>query len=142
MWFYLKQRLVKISYYLGQCATARKLQEMEKTTEELREQLETLKMTENDLELALTHCHGCIEELVKTKLEAVEKVSESLQLVECAVAEKHTAVLQEARIRGKNTSVSTAHGQRRTWNIAVLDCYICCHPKLIVTCNIKGCNTH
>jgi hypothetical protein len=97
--------IVKISCYLGQCETARKLQDMEKKSEELQEQVETIKMTENDLELALTHCHACIEELVKKKLEALEKVSESLQLLERAMAEKDTAVFQEARIRGKNTSL-------------------------------------
>jgi len=86
----------------GQCATARKLQEMEKKSEELQEQVETIKITVNDLELALTHCHGCIEELVKKKLEALEKVSESLHLVECAVAEKDNAVLQESQIREEN----------------------------------------
>lgn len=91
----------------GQCATARKLQEMEK-----KEQVETMKVTVNDLELALTHCHGCIEELVKKKLEALEKVSESLHLVECAMAEKDSAVLQESQIRGKNTSVSRVHSGR------------------------------
>jgi chromosome segregation ATPase len=86
----------------GQCVTARKLQEMEKKSEELQEQVETIKVTVNDLELALTHCHGCIEELVKKKLEALEKVSESLHLVECAMAEKDSAVLQESQIREEN----------------------------------------
>jgi len=85
---------------------------MEKKSEELQEQVETIKITVNDLELALTHCHGCIEELVKKKLEALEKVSESLHLVECAMAEKDNAVLQESRIRGKNTSVSRVHSGR------------------------------
>jgi hypothetical protein len=85
---------------------------MEKKSEELQEQVETNKITENDLELALTHCHGCIEELVKKKIEALEKVSESLHLVELAVAEKDSAVLQESRIRGKNTSLSGVHSGR------------------------------
>lgn len=86
---------------------------MEKKSEELQEQVETTKVTVNDLELALTHCHGCIEELVKKKLEALEKVSESLHLVECAMAEKDNAVLQESRIRGKNTLLSSVHSGRR-----------------------------
>lgn len=90
---------------LGQCETARKLQDMEKKSEELQEQVETIKMTENDLELALTHCHACIEELVKKQLEALEKVSESLQLLERAMAEKDTAVFQEARIREENVQL-------------------------------------
>ncbi|GFG36944.1 hypothetical protein Cfor_12478 [Coptotermes formosanus] len=89
----------------GQCETARKLQQMEKKAKELQEQVETIEMTENDLESALTHCHGCIEELVKKKLEALEKVSESLQLVERAMAEKDTAVLQETRIREENVQL-------------------------------------
>jgi len=108
----LREIIVKMSYYIGQCATARKLQEMEKKSDELQEQVETVKVTVNDLELALTHCHGCIEELVKKKLEALEKVSESLHLVECAMAEKDSAVLQESQIRGKNTSVSRVHSGR------------------------------
>jgi arsenate reductase-like glutaredoxin family protein len=111
MWFYLKEILVKF-LYIGQCETARKLQQMEKKAKELQEQVETIEMTENDLESALTHCHGCIEELVKKKLEALEKVSESLQLVERAMAEKDTAVLQETRIRGKNIPLSTGHSGR------------------------------
>jgi uncharacterized protein YaaN involved in tellurite resistance len=85
---------------------------MEKKSEELQEQVETIKVTVNDQELALTHCHSCIEELVKKKLEALEKVSESLHLVECAMTEKDNAVLQESRIRGKNTSVSTVPSGR------------------------------
>jgi chromosome segregation ATPase len=112
MLFYVTEILTKLSYYLEQCATARKLQEIEKKSEELKEQVETIKVTENDLELALTHCHGRIEELLKKKLEAVEKVSESLHLVEHAMAEKDSAVLQESQIRGKNTSVSRVYSGR------------------------------
>jgi predicted nuclease with TOPRIM domain len=81
---------------------ARKLQEVEKKSEELQEQLETMKKAENDLESALTHCHGKIDELVSKHFEAREKVSESLHLVECAMAEKDAAVLRETQTRGKN----------------------------------------
>ncbi|PNF15424.1 hypothetical protein B7P43_G00953 [Cryptotermes secundus] len=86
----------------GQCATARKLQEIEKKAEEFQEQVETLKKAENDLESALTHCHDKIDELVNKNFEAHEKVSESLHLVECAMAEKDAAILREAQIREEN----------------------------------------
>jgi predicted nucleic acid-binding Zn-ribbon protein len=81
---------------------ARKLQEAERMREELQEQLETTKKAENDLESALTHCHGKIDELVSKHVEAREKVSESLHLVECAVAENEAAVLRERQTRGKS----------------------------------------
>lgn len=87
---------------LGQCATARKLQEIEKKAEEFQEQVETLKKAENDLESALTHCHDKIDELVNKNFEAHEKVSESLHIVECAMAEKDAAILREAQIRGRS----------------------------------------
>jgi len=93
-----------ISYYLGQCATARKLQEIEKKSEELEEQVKNIKKAENDLELALTRCHDQIDELIQKNSEAREKVSESLHLVECAMAEKDAAVLSETQTRGKRRS--------------------------------------
>jgi uncharacterized protein YaaN involved in tellurite resistance len=81
--------------------TARKLEEMEKKSQEFQEQVETMKKAENDLESALTHCHGKIDELVNKNFEAREKVSESLHLVECAMAEKDAAKLREAQNRGR-----------------------------------------
>jgi hypothetical protein len=69
-------------------------------SKELQEQLETMKKAENDLESALTHCHDKIDELVSKNFEAREKVTESLHLVECAMAEKDAAVLKETQARG------------------------------------------
>jgi hypothetical protein len=64
--------------------------------------VETIKKSETDLELALTHCHEHIDELVRKNLDAREKVSESLHLVECAIAEKNAALFSEAQTKGKS----------------------------------------
>jgi uncharacterized protein YqfA (UPF0365 family) len=84
--------------------TARKLQEVEKKAAEFQEQVDTVKKAETDLELALTRCHEHRDELVQKNLDAREKVSESLQLVECALAEKNVALFSEAQTKGKNIS--------------------------------------
>jgi hypothetical protein len=64
-----------------------------------------MKKAENDLELALMHCHGKIDELVNKNFEAREKVSESLLLVECAMAEKDAAILRETQDREENVQL-------------------------------------
>jgi vacuolar-type H+-ATPase subunit H len=67
--------------------------------------VDTIKKAETDLELALTRCHEHRDELVQKNLDAREKVSESLQLVECAMAEKNTALFSEAQTKGKSISI-------------------------------------
>lgn len=68
---------------------------------EFQEQVESIKKSETDLELALARCHEQRAELLQKNLDAREKVSESLHLVECAVAEKNSALFSEAQTKGK-----------------------------------------
>jgi hypothetical protein len=64
-----------------------------------------MKKAENNLELVLMHCHGKIDELVNKNFEACEKVGESLLLVECAMAEKDAAILQETQAGEENVQL-------------------------------------
>ncbi|KAJ9588993.1 hypothetical protein L9F63_017688 [Diploptera punctata] len=86
----------------GQCAVAKKLQEVEKKVAELEMQVAASKENEHDLESALSQCHEHIERLIQKNVDAQEKVSESLHLVECAMAEKEVSVISESKIRDEN----------------------------------------
>ena len=98
---------IKLLHYtfLGQCALARELQEMEKRVAEEKKELEKMKKNENDLESALSQCHKQIEDLIRKNVVAQDKVSESLQLVEIALVEKESALVAESKIRGKQTYI-------------------------------------
>ncbi|XP_069696195.1 sodium channel and clathrin linker 1 isoform X3 [Periplaneta americana] len=89
----------------GQCATAKKLQEVEEKAKELEKKLQTSTKAENELELALTKCHEHIDNLVKKNLEARDKVSESVELAECAIAEKDAMLYREAQLREENAQL-------------------------------------
>ncbi|XP_021918464.1 cingulin-like isoform X2 [Zootermopsis nevadensis] len=102
----LKSRQQELEQALqGQCATAIKLQEIEKKAVEFQEQVESIKKSETDLELALARCHEQRAELLQKNLDAREKVSESLHLVECAVAEKNAALFSEAQTKDENVQL-------------------------------------
>ncbi|PSN32997.1 hypothetical protein C0J52_19753 [Blattella germanica] len=87
----------------GQCKVAGKLQEVEKKAADLEKQVDVLKTAEMELQSALSQCHDRIDAQAKKIWEAQDKVRDSIQLIEHAVAERDAAINAELRIREENS---------------------------------------